>query len=250
MDKNSLPRHTNRRNGNNLFLGLILILIGILFLMQQIGSFNFRNWWALFILIPSFGSFSTAWYAFQKNYRINEGVRAGLGAGLITLTLALIFLFNLNWSTWWPMMIIVPGLVTIFNGITLPGSREQTQPLSSHIFRPWSGWIGAGMLFLGSGFLAKNLGLIDPTMITRNWWAIAILIPAIGGTITAIRMAASENGWNWIWGWVMISNLVTTAVFIIVGSVALLGISWNLLGPVLMIAIGIILLMRTLKKQK
>lgn len=245
LDPSPNPRYANRRSGNNLFLGLVLIFIGVLFFLQQIGMFTLHNWWALFILIPAFGSFSTAWYAYQRNFRINEGVRAGLGGGLITLTIALIFLLNLHWEIWWPLMVIVPGLATFMNGFTLPGSRELGKPLITHLYRPWTGWIGIGMIYLGSGFLANNLNLINMQALAINWWAISILIPALGGVITAVRLASSGG----MWSWAGIGNLVTTAVFVIVGSVALLGISWNLLGPIIMIAIGLVFLMGTLKKR-
>ena len=142
MDSPPYRSFGTRRNSNRLFFGLILILIGIIFLLQQFGDFSFRNWWALFIMIPAFGSFSTAWYAYQRNHSLNEGVRAGVGGGLITLTISLMFLFNLNWGIWWPLMVVVPGLVIMFNGFSLPGSRESARPLAMRLYRPWSGWIG------------------------------------------------------------------------------------------------------------
>jgi hypothetical protein len=246
LDSTSQPHHSNRRSGNQLFLGLILILIGVLFLLQQTGTFNFRNWWALFIFIPALGSFSTAWQAYQRNNHLTEGVRAGIGGGLIILTVALAFLFNLNWAIGWPLMIIVPGLVTFMNGFVLPGSRESEKPLSTHVFRPWSGWIGNGMICLGFGFLSKNLNWLDLSTIHPNWWAGAILIPALGGLITAIRLALSGDGWHWA----AISNLALAAIFGFVGCIGLLGISWNLIAPILMITLGLIFLMNTLSHRK
>jgi hypothetical protein len=238
MDTPSYPSKSPRKSGNRLFFGLILIIIGSIFLLEQVGNFSLKNWWALFILIPSFGSFSTAWYAFQRNQRLNEGVRAGVGGGLITLTVALIFLFNLDWTTWWPVMIAIPGVVIFLNGFTLPDSREAPRPLSMRLYRPWSGWIGLACIFLGTGFLAQNLKLFLIANWIPNWWAFAILIPAFGGLITALRLAASGNGL----GWAGISNVATTLVFAVVGGIALLGIGWNLLTPIILIAIGLVLM--------
>ena len=143
-------------------------------------------------------------------------------------------------------MILVPGLVALSNGFVLPGSREAERPLSTHVFRPWSGWVGLGMIYLGLGFLSKNLNWLDLSRIHSNWWAVAILIPALGGLITAIRLALSGDGWQWG----AITNLVLASIFSFVGCIGLLGISWNLLAPILMITVGLIFLMNTLSHRK
>jgi hypothetical protein len=240
---NASPVHP--RPSNRLFLGIILIFIGVIFLLQQAGRFDLRNWWALFILIPAFGSFTSAWYAFQRSGRINEGVRAGLGGGLIVFTVAMMFLFNLDWSIWWPLMVIVPGLVVVFNGFTLPGSREANRPLSLRIYRPWTGWVGLGILFLGIGFQANNLGVIRPTSILHNWWTLAIFFPAFGGLVTALRLAFEGHPF----GWAGTSNLIATIVVAAVGVIAFMGVNWNYLAPVILIAAGLILLTGVFRRR-
>ena len=54
--------------GSTWVVGLILIILGGAFLMQNIGIFNipFTNWWALFILIPAFGSLDRAYRAYKQ----------------------------------------------------------------------------------------------------------------------------------------------------------------------------------------
>ena len=56
---------TNRSSG--LILGGILILIGVIFLAQNVTDLNLTrwNWWALFILIPAVGSLANAWRIYQ-----------------------------------------------------------------------------------------------------------------------------------------------------------------------------------------
>ncbi|HMN62375.1 MAG TPA: hypothetical protein PJ988_18560 [Anaerolinea sp.] len=54
-----MPRD-DRKKRNRVVFGVILILLGGLFLLQQYTHFDFRNWWALFILIPAFGAFTSA----------------------------------------------------------------------------------------------------------------------------------------------------------------------------------------------
>ena len=229
---------TPRRSSQRLFFGLILVLIGGIFLLQQVGGYDFRNWWALFILIPAFGSFSSAWFAYQASGRLSEGVRAGIGGGLIVFVLALMFLFNLDWTDWWPLMIVAPGLTILFNGFTLPGSREATRPLRQRLYRPWTGWVGLGTIFLGMGFLLQNLGILEPAQFPRNWWALAIFFPAIGGVITAVRLLFSGEGL----GWPVLSCLAAAILFGAVAAIAYVGTGWNLIVPIVLIAGGLVLL--------
>ena len=52
--------------------GVIVIVVGVVFLAKNPGWFGpdwaFDNWWALFILIPTFGSFGGAWRAYQREW--------------------------------------------------------------------------------------------------------------------------------------------------------------------------------------
>lgn len=236
---------TPRRGSNRLFFGLILIVIGLVFLLQQFGGFSLENWWALFILIPAFGSFSSAWYAYRSSGRINERVRAGLGGGLIVLVLALMFLFNLDWYIYWPLMVLVPGLTILFNGFTLPGSREADRPLEQRIYRPWTGWVGLAVIYIGAGFLLRNLGLFEPGRFLRNWWALAILFPAFGGLVTAIRLAIAGAGLSWA----ALSNLAAAVIFTAVGIITFIGAGWNLITPIILIAAGLILLTGVFRRK-
>jgi len=101
-----------------------------------------------------------------------------------------------------------------------------------------------GAVFLGAGFLAMNLGILNPASIIPHWWGIAILIPAFGGLVTAVMLAAAGHGL----GWTAIGNLVSTAIYAAVGIVALLGISWNLLFPIIIIAVGVVMLVGVFRR--
>lgn len=237
-------RFGDRRKRNRLFLGFLLILAGGLLLLQRFTNFDFTNWWALFILIPAFGAFSSAWIMFQNSGRFTEGVRSSLGGGLVVLTVALIFLLNLDWSVWWPLMVLVPGFSMFMSGFTIPGSREAERPFAQRLHRPWLGWTGLGVMLLGAGFLADGLNLYNPALIAQNWWALPIFVPAVGGVFTALRLLFTGAGF----GWAAISNLVTTAIFAVVGVVAYAGLDWNLLTPILIIAIGLVLLVGVFRR--
>lgn len=238
-----VPR-VERRKWRRAGFGIILILLGGLFLLQQVTNFRFENWWALFILIPAFGSLSTALVIYQKTGRFNEGVRSSLGGALIILTVAFIFLLDLSWRIWWPMMLIIPGLNLLSQGFPLPGSREAELPLANRLYRPWLGWVGLAVMLLGAGFLAKNLDLFNPGDLLNRWWALIILVPAVGGVVTWLRLAVQGQAVTWAG----MTTIFNTVIFAAVGLIALLGIDWNILTPVLIIAAGLIILLGVFRR--
>jgi hypothetical protein len=95
--------------------GLILIALGVIFLLQNVTGFQFRNWWALFILIPAFGSLGTAWSLAQRAGRLNRPARGALFSGLVLLAITATFLFNLNWNLFLPILLIALGIGMLIN---------------------------------------------------------------------------------------------------------------------------------------
>ncbi len=96
--------------------GALLILLGIVFLMQNLGDFAIpiNNWWALFILIPAIVALNNAWQAFQENGRWTG---RALGSGLVGMMLIMVtvtFIVNLDWAIWGPVWIIVAGVGILF----------------------------------------------------------------------------------------------------------------------------------------
>jgi hypothetical protein len=100
--------------------GGALILLGIIFLAQNLGAFYLANWWALFILIPAVAAFAAAWNSYQANGRLTAAGRGSLiGGGIMTL-IAAALLFGLDFGVLWPIFLIVGGLVVLLNAL-LPG---------------------------------------------------------------------------------------------------------------------------------
>ena len=102
-------------------LGLILILLGGAFLLQNLGIFSisFTNCWALFILLPAIGSFQGGWRIYQQaGNRITAPASASLLVGLVLLMVTAVFLFNLNWSLFGPALLILGGIGTLLVAIT------------------------------------------------------------------------------------------------------------------------------------
>jgi hypothetical protein len=106
----------NRRQHNTSWIwGVVLIFAGGLFLLQNMTNFQVNNWWAFFILIPSISSFSDAWRRFQDDGRFSGRVRSSLVSGVILLGIALFFLLNLSLGGFWPVLLILGGLLILVN---------------------------------------------------------------------------------------------------------------------------------------
>jgi hypothetical protein len=85
----------------------ILILLGVIFLLQNTGIFTLANWWALFILIPALGAFGNAWSQYREAGRFDSQARGSLIGGLLLSIVAGTFLFGLDWGRVWPVFLIV-----------------------------------------------------------------------------------------------------------------------------------------------
>jgi len=112
------------RSGSRAWMaGLILILLGIAILMRNMGiaSFPLNNWWSLFILIPAIGAFDTAIRMYRAaGNQLTAPARGSLLVGLVLTLVTAIFLFELSWAIFGPILIILTGISLLANAI-LPG---------------------------------------------------------------------------------------------------------------------------------
>jgi peptidoglycan/LPS O-acetylase OafA/YrhL len=106
-----------------LTLGAILVLLGVAFLMQNMGTFSIplKNWGALFILIPAFGAFDRAWRFYRNgDNQFTSQARGALFVGLMLTAVTIMILFELNWTFYGPLLIILVGVGILVNAV-LPG---------------------------------------------------------------------------------------------------------------------------------
>jgi len=120
MNTNNNSGKLNWGTSSNLWIGLAFIGGGALILLNQSGLVSFEfNWWALFIVIPAIGSFSSAYNRYRATNNLFEmGVMMPVLIGLIMLGLMFNLLggngWNFNWSLLFPVMLIIIGLGMIF----------------------------------------------------------------------------------------------------------------------------------------
>lgn len=89
--------------------GVVLIALGVIFLFDNAFGVELDNWWALFILIPAVVKLNNAWRRYRRAGRWTSSARSALTGGLLIGTVALIFLFELSWSLFWPVLLIILG---------------------------------------------------------------------------------------------------------------------------------------------
>ncbi len=108
--------HRVKRQSGNLTGGLILIGVGTVFLLSQLTGFYLHNWWALFIFVPAMCKLNDAWHGYRAHGRLRHDARGALIGGGFMAMIALFFLFNLSWSFFWPLALILLGVGALLNG--------------------------------------------------------------------------------------------------------------------------------------
>jgi hypothetical protein len=236
------PQISRRKNGN-IWWGVVLIVGGIIILTQHLGLLGPRyNWWALFILVPAFATLSGAFYTVQAHGRLTNGALSTIGSSLIIFTVAFMFLFGLDWTRWWPLMVVVPGFSLLLGGIDLGAGSKKGSAWLNMAF-----WLGLGVMYVGAGFLVKNLGIFSPQAYFEpyRWWAAAIFIPAVGALINALVIGIRSQRMSGAVLALLFFGLIAGAT----GVVAFLGLDWNLLGPILLILAGATILLGIFRRK-
>ena len=122
--------------------------------------------------------------------------------------------------------------------------KTETKPPSSRLeklrrSRGRESWIvGAILIVLGVGFLMQNL----TGFYLDNWWALFILIPAIGSFRRGWQAMQNNDGQVSSFARSsFIGGLVLTAVAVIL----LFNLDWVIFGPILLIIVGVAMLLNS-----
>jgi hypothetical protein len=109
--------------------GFLLIFLGLVFLFNNLGLVRLPgNWWAMFIMLPSFASWYGAWHQYSSNG--GHFTRSAIGAltwGSLPFLIGLIFLFNLNWGLFWPLILIFAGVSALINVQASKNGEEHSE---------------------------------------------------------------------------------------------------------------------------
>jgi hypothetical protein len=110
-------RRARRRGGEGAWIiGAVLVVLGVVFFLQNMGAVNLKNWWALFIMIPALGCFGDAWRSYQNaDKRLTSKARGSLFVGVLLTMVSAAFLFSLNWTYLGPILIILAGAGLLLN---------------------------------------------------------------------------------------------------------------------------------------
>ena len=219
--------------------GATLLLLGVLFVAINLaGKEWLENWWSLFILIPALLFLGLGWAGRSKDGRFPFSARFSLGIGLVVLTVAGMFLLNLNWSVWWPLMIATPGVALFMLGSSGGNGRFATPGLIS-----MGRWFGASMILLGLTFLLDQLASINLHTLFGDfhWWGFFILLPGLGAFWEAFRVLR-HNGSPLTVTWLMILGvwILSSAAQELLGAT---WVSWEGLVGIGLVGSGAILLL-------
>ncbi len=95
--------------------GAVLILLGVVFLVQNYTGYALGNWWAFFILIPAVFSFASAYETHERAGRLTSAASRQIVGGLFLTAIAAIFLLELPWGRVWPIFLVLAGLALLLN---------------------------------------------------------------------------------------------------------------------------------------
>ncbi len=243
MQNHSTMEHVEKKqSGIARWGGLALVLFGSAFFVSAVFGFRLENWWALFILMPALVMFGGGWaLPRQDNGRFSLGSRFFFASGLVVSVVAGMFLLNMDWSVWWPLMIAAPGF-----SLLVAVGRNNGNP-AANAWRGFFRWLSAAMIGLGGVFLAYTFGLTDLDGFGRlQWWGVFIALPAMGALLNAVRLAPHVgivNG-NVIALFAIALTTGTTAIFELFD----LSYTYHITGTaVILIGSGLVLLVNGLR---
>ena len=96
--------------------GVILIVLGAIFLLRNYGFPVPENWWAVFLFLPAAAALTTAWSIYQRDGRMTSGAIGAAIGGLVLAVLGISFLAGFDWSRLWPVILIALGIGVLVGG--------------------------------------------------------------------------------------------------------------------------------------
>lgn len=218
--------HSRRLSWSDLG-GATLLFVGLTFVaINLLGAGRLENWWGFFILLPGLLFLGMGWQAQLRQAQLTGNgrfpfiARFSMGVGLVVTTVAVMFLLDLNWGTWWPLMITVPGVALWIVGGSAGPVGVGRLPSATAVLR-LGRWFAVTMILLGLTFLAAQFALINLRALpdTFHWWGFFILLPGIGAFVEALRVLRQAT-------WTATGLLIVGVWIVSAGVVELFDPSW------------------------
>ena len=210
-------------------LGFTLIAVGGFAFMANQFDLHFQNWWSLFIFLPAIMfHFVAVNVRNHENGRYPVGSRILHGISLVIFVTATMFLLNVDWGRWWPMMLFPTRSAFINIGWHQVDSNQNP---SGYSFAANSRWLGIMMVLLGAVFtLNQAFGVtLGGRFEDFAWWGFFPLIVSVGVFFNAWK--AYMNSEYQINGAAVFLG-ITGVFFAVAGLTELFNMSWNSLNNV------------------
>ncbi len=106
---------------SDIFAGLIVLAIGLSFFLAANNIIPWDKWWSYLL---TFLGVTFIFDAILRNLKLKERlIGSRFVAGVIILCIGFAFVFALK--NWWPLILIVVGVLIIIKGIASP--KEETR---------------------------------------------------------------------------------------------------------------------------
>ena len=96
--------------------GLIVLAVGVIFLARNFGLNLPDHWWALFIIVPAAATLVTAARFYRMDGGLSPRVSGTAMGGTLMLAIGIALFVGVNWSFFWPVLLIIVGLGILARG--------------------------------------------------------------------------------------------------------------------------------------
>lgn len=219
------------RTGNLITGSLILVVYSLFFLLRSLHVINVTNWWAIFILIPAFSAIGNLWDEINLQKSFSFSHISAISGVLFPLVITLIFFLNFSWVEWYPLLILIAGLILLLSAFL------QDRSALGIFARSLRGWFisgGLAVLLVGILVFFFNPLMVDPRPIPPFWLGSALLLLASGSLIQimTVQKPAPQNKLS------SMLNLIVGFWFFVPGVLSLTGYQPGFFLSILLLAVG------------
>lgn len=167
--------------------GLIIFILGGFFLLRGFHIITFRNWWAIFFIIPAISSIGNLIEEIARKQPIAFPLISSVAGILFSTLITLFFLYEWNWVNFAYYLILAAGFVLFQTGFI------RSDDSIGRFIAMMRFWLLSG----GLAVMITGLTLIQVTNLTTiqfyKWFGVAIILFASGGVFQAWKIYAQRK---------------------------------------------------------